>query len=175
MDIALVPVGRIGKKIPTLLAEELEGIFNCAVRVERAMPEPEFAFDPARGQYNSTFILYSIMDAKEYLRYGRILGVFEKDMFSAGLNFVFGEAGAKAAVISLARLKEGFYGGREDSALFHRRVLTEAVHELGHTFGLGHCQNSSCVMFFSNTIADTDRKGGKFCPRCAGRLKFVSA
>lgn len=58
----------------------------------------------------------------------------------------------------------------EDPARFRRRALTEAVHELGHTWGLTHCPNSHCVMHFSNTLADTDVKGSTFCPRCQLQL-----
>jgi predicted Zn-dependent protease len=47
----------------------------------------------------------------------------------------------------------------ENRSLFHQRVLTEAVHELGHTDGLNHRLNPRCVMFFSNPLVDTERKG----------------
>jgi len=50
------------------------------------------------------------------------------------------------------------------------RALKEAVHELGHLLGLPHCDNPRCIMFFSNTLADTDRKGPGFCPACRGKL-----
>ena len=88
------------------------------------------------------------------------------------LNFVFGEASAvsRAAVFSTARLDPRFYGEPEDEAILLRRAATEAVHELGHVFGLGHCTRPRCVMWFSNTRAETDRKGSEFCPRCAGGL-----
>jgi len=49
-------------------------------------------------------------------------------------------------------------------------VATEAVHELGHAFGLQHCGNPECVMFFSNSIMDTDRKGWHLCQQCRARL-----
>jgi len=45
--------------------------------------------------------------------------------------------------------------------------VKEAVHEVGHTLGLAHCTNSSCVMFFSNSILDTDRKKSAFCEKCS--------
>jgi len=37
------------------------------------------------------------------------------------------------------------------SELFDEQVL---IGELGHTFGLGHCENPRCVMFFSNSLMD---------------------
>ena len=102
----------------------------------------------------------------------RILGVVDVDIFAPGLNFVFGEAditGGKA-IISLQRLRQEFYGLSQDQDLFQERVLKEAVHELGHTYGLMHCLNPACVMHFSNSLHDTDLKGWNFCPTCKVRL-----
>jgi len=54
--------------------------------------------------------------------------------------------------------------------LRNSRMNVEAVHELGHTYGLGHCGNPRYVMFFSNSLMDTDRKGSEFCPSCKSKL-----
>ena len=91
-----------------------------------------------------------------------------------GLNFVFGEADTLngVALISLRRLREGFYGLPEDEGLLVERAIKEAVHELGHTYGLPHCGDPSCVMRFSNSLKDTDRKGRAFCPACRKRLRI---
>ena len=51
------------------------------------------------------------------------------------------------------------------------KQVKEAVHELGHTRGLGHCADPRCVMAFSNSLADTDRKGKEFCARCTYKLR----
>jgi archaemetzincin len=48
--------------------------------------------------------------------------------------------------------------------------MKEAVHELGHTYGLSHCRDIHCVMCFSNTLGDTDRKGVRFCAACEPKL-----
>ena len=116
-----------------------------------------------------------MMKQREYAPYQKILGIVDHDLFVPELNFVFGEAGSKAAVISLTRLRQTFYRLPEDQNLFDRRTLTEAVHELGHTYGLGHCENPRCVMFFSNSLSDTDRKGPEFCPRCTKNLQSFIA
>jgi len=111
----------------------------------------------------------SILD-KNDTAYEKILGIVDHDLYVPELNFVFGEASRIAAVISLTRLRQGFYHLPENRSLFHQRILTEAVHELGHTYGLRHCENPRCVMFFSNSLMDTDRKGPAFCARCKSKL-----
>ncbi len=169
MSIALVPIGEVDKEVTELLKNELKKTFNVEVSLAKTLSCPDYAFNKARGQYLSTAILEDITYKKEYSAYERVLGVFDRDMYASRLNFVFGEAGARAAVISIARLRQSFYGlteDKKDKKLFQRRVLTEAVHELGHTLGLGHCKDPRCVMYFSNSIADTDRKGPGFCKRC---------
>ena len=68
------------------------------------------------------------------------------------------------AVFSIARLLEASPSTSIGIDHFRRRAATEAIHELGHTYGLGHCDNPRCVMWFSNTLSETDRKGTEFCP-----------
>jgi archaemetzincin len=170
MTILLVPVGEIDAKVIESLQVDLGKTFNKKVSIGRGMPHPDYAFNRKRNQYLSAAILKTLMDQKEYMAYGKVLGVVEQDLYVPELNFVFGEASQKAAIISVTRLKQEFYHLSQDQSLFHKRVLTEAVHELGHTYGLGHCRNPHCVMFFSNTLMDTDRKGSDFCPECKGKL-----
>jgi len=170
MGIVLVAVGEIDRNVIDWLKNDLNKVFNKQVSTGRGMPEPDYAYDNKRKQYLSTAILNGIMEQKEYAPYEKILGIVNHDLFVPDLNFVFGQASPKAAVISLTRLRQTFYHLTEDQNLFHQRVLTEAVHELGHTYGLEHCGNPRCVMFFSNSLMDTDRKGSEFCPSCKSKL-----
>ncbi|GAQ78097.1 hypothetical protein KFL_000080010 [Klebsormidium nitens] len=57
------------------------------------------------------------------------------------------------------------------SARLRARARIEAVHELGHVFGVAHCARRDCVMWFSNTLSETDRKGASFCPEHARQLE----
>jgi archaemetzincin len=170
MGIVLVAVGEIDRDVMDWLKNDLPKVFNREVQIGEGMSEPDHAFNKKRKQYLSTAILNTILEQKEYAPCEKILGIVNHDLYVPELNFVFGEASRKAAVISLTRLRQTFYHLPEDQNLFRQRVLTEAVHELGHTFGLGHCNNPQCVMFFSNSLMDTDRKGFEFCPKCKSKL-----
>jgi archaemetzincin len=83
---------------------------------------------------------------------------------------VFGIACTGAALISTFRLQPAFYGMPDNEMVFRRRILTEAVHEIGHALELPHCEHPGCVMYFSNWIGDTDLKGPSFCYRCRKRV-----
>ncbi len=168
--IVLVPIGEVNKEAIERLKDDLGKIFDRMIFIGNLMPEPDYAYDKKRKQYLSTSILNKLKNQKEYNAYEKVLGILDHDLYVPQLNFVFGEASREVAIISITRLRQEFYGLPEDKELFYKRVLTEAVHELGHTFGLGHCKNPKCVMFFSNTLSDTDTKGYEFCLTCKRKL-----
>lgn len=138
---------------------------------EHVFELPSYAYNKHRKQYNSTLLLeyLSIIKPKGY---GKYLGIVNVDLYANGLNFVFGEAvlNGEEAVISLHRLRPEFYGKAPDEKLFRSRILKEAVHELGHAFGLTHCKKPECVMHFSNSIIDTDFKSNFPCSSCQIKL-----
>jgi archaemetzincin len=50
------------------------------------------------------------------------------------------------------------------------RLVKEAVHELGHTFGLRHCDDWRCVMTSSHSVERLDVKTPEFCEACASQV-----
>lgn len=171
--IALVPIGQVNEAVLTAIGEGLKEAFGLDYIIVSSLPHPDYAYERRRGQYRSDDILARLCHLS--LPAERWLGVADVDLYAPGLNFVFGQAnmGGPAALISLARLQQRFYGLRDDQGLFFERAIKEAVHELGHTYGLGHCSNRRCVMAFSNSLADTDYKGRGFCPRCRLALQGI--
>jgi len=171
--IAIIPLGRVDPQILTSLCKRLKGIFGeITCKIEAALPPMHQAYDDTRRQYNSSKILAALERLSQDIDADRILGVAEFDLFVPELNFVFGEAQrpGRVALISLFRLKPQFYRLDHDDELFMQRITKEAMHELGHTMGYSHCSNPDCIMFFSNSILDTDRKSARFCERCARTL-----
>jgi len=171
MKIGIVSVGQATPNMLIELQEGLPKIFpetTCSV-IQEPLPLPDQAFDKKRNQFNSSAILDKIqVFVTKNKDYQRVLGVINIDIFASGLNYVFGEAyvSGQAALISLWRLKPEFYSETSNSPIFTLRAVKEAVHELGHTLGVRHCSKNFCVMHFSNSIFDTDKKQNLLCDQC---------
>jgi len=171
LTIRLAPVGTLPPPLLGFLQEGLNQELGATVRVTANLPLP-VPGDEARRQYPGEPFIAALATARAP-EDGIILGVTNVDLFVPGLNFVFGLAdpGSRVAIISLARLYPEFYGQPRNPQLFKARALKEAIHEIGHILGLGHCADPACIMYFSNTLADTDRKGPGFCARCQELLQ----
>lgn len=74
-------------------------------------------------------------------------------------SVTFGLADPKARVIifSEAELATGNKG------LFTERVLKEVAHLIGHLWGLGHCDDPTCVMHYTALVSEVDQKLPKLC------------
>jgi len=169
--IILLPIGKIEGWVLDVLEKDLAKKFECKVERHKPLDVPKDAFNPARGQYYSSLILQKARNIVELEKQDKGLGITDVDLYAAGLNFVFGEAELRGrwAVISLTRLRQSHYSLPENQAIFSARAIKEAVHELGHVFGLEHCPDPKCVMHFSNSLPDTDRKSASFCSQCQAR------
>lgn len=151
------------------LDEDLPIIFQAGVEKLPPLPLSSRHFRRERDQYLAEGLLAEVTSSGNP---GNVLflGITGADLFSPGLNFVFGMAFTGTALISTFRLRPEFYGSPANLKLYRWRVVTEAVHELGHALGLPHCGYPGCVMYFSTWIGDTDRKGPRFCYQCGKRV-----
>ena len=183
--IYLQKIGKLDQSLLINLMNNLErelNEFKIRVKIfEDILTLTDLEYDISKEQYNASKILKKIKNKSLKKDIFRILGILDEDIYSKNHNFVFGLASMKSgvAVISLTRLREKFY--KMTSSLYRKhetrkhiedRVLKEAIHELGHTFGLIHC-NNLCVMQFSHTLKDTDKKPPDFCNSCLNLLRQV--
>ena len=161
INLQIQPIGEVAGETLNQLASDLKKIFG-ETEILEAIPILESAYNPGRDQY----LIDDFLQEVKLTSSGHVLGVTEVDLYTPHLNFVFGQAElpGRAAVISLNRLHH------DEAEVFYSRMRKEAVHELGHTLGLKHCEVVHCVMHFSNSLMDTDIKLEIFCEKCAKLL-----
>lgn len=170
--IILRPLAKIYNPLLEMLRESLRQTFHRAVEIKPQISRLGLAYISQRNQYLAPLLLSRLRDLG--MKPGeRYLDIVDVDLYSPGLNYIFGEADVRAgvAIISLYRLRQERYGLPHNERLFQERAIKEAVHELGHTYYLPHCSELKCVMHFSNSLAGTDKKGAVFCPKCQHRLQ----
>jgi archaemetzincin len=129
----------------------------------------QLAFDKERNQSDSFKLLEWLLKKFKPNKETKFLALFDIDAYSSAFNFVFGEAyyQGRIAAVYLPRLRQEFYSSEPNSTLFYQRLVKEAIHELGHTFGLAHCKNPRCVMHFCTSLDYVDTKERSFCQICA--------
>ena len=160
-----VPAIALLDRLTTVLARRL----GVSCHVHDAVIDIAFAEDAQRGQYYSSGILASLQAPKA----GHvILAITAADLYVPVLTFVFGEAqlGGPRAIVSTHRLTEEFYGQAGDESKLGLRLSKEALHELGHTQGLRHCDNWRCAMASSHAVERLDLKEAQYCRRCLDRF-----
>lgn len=172
--IAIVPLpGSDGVDLARV-GDLVSDVFHRPVKTALPVTSLNFAYDAARDQYASRAVIAALL-AGYAPGAERVLGITGLDLFVPVLTYVFGEAQFEGpvALVSSCRLANEFYGIAANAETLQERVEKEAVHELGHTFGLIHCRDGLCVMRSSTYAEDIDLKNVDFCDACARHLVRV--
>ena len=140
----LLPIGVPDTELLAWVQRELVELFRIPCQVLTPALDPQFAYHPERDQFHSSEILGRMQSYVTH-RSWRVLGITSHDLYIPILTFVFGEAqmGGPCSVVSSFRLRQEFYGLPADRSLLARRLLTECVHELGHTLDLRTVRTTS--------------------------------
>lgn len=172
--LRLVRIGEAPLGLVDELALRLRPLLGTPVVVDDEAMDPSFAFDRTRGQTDSRRLMQSL---GERVDGDLVLGVADVDLYASIFTFVFGEAhlGGEVALVSLHRLRPELYGLAADRDLTSARLLTEAVHEIGHLRGAVHCSTPGCVMNFSGAVEEIDLKRFRPCVDCSAMLGIAPA
>ena len=152
-QIGIVPINTIDSGFLTRLALCLEERFLFTCTVERTLRVPRSALNGVRKQMFLNTLVTRLVASTQPLD-GLRLAITDFDLYKIS-----------------HRLRNDFYGEKNDDNLLFQRTLKEAVHDLGHALGLKHCFNARCAMYFSNSIFDTDNKLSHFCETCEKRIR----
>jgi len=153
------------REVVTEVIEALEAVFRIEPGSEAVVKDVDKeAYDRSRMQYNASILLNSITSTSTRATTASsvyLLWIVSEDIFVRGMNFVFGIAKpGKGAVLSTYRLNS------------LNLIKKEAIHEMGHVFGLQHCSNK-CVMQFSNSVNEAKKKPAELCDKCKYMLNLL--
>jgi archaemetzincin len=170
--INLISFGPFERELLEILARDVNHEFSIPVKTKEGFLDLSEFYDPGRRQYNGMLLLNRIESvfASDSVK---TIGLFNVDIFIPILTYIFGQAylNGRAGIASLYRLNNEHYGIRLDKSILLDRFRKEVIHELGHTFGLIHCYDPTCVMRSSTYVEDIDQKGYQLCNNC--RTQFT--
>jgi archaemetzincin len=166
-DITLISFGYFRNTFLDKIAGEVKNEFLCTVHLREGHMDLSDFFDPVRRQYNGNLLLKEV-NASFASESSKTLCLFSVDLFIPILTFIFGQAilNGRIGIASYYRLSNELYGIPRDENALLERFIKEVIHELGHTFGLIHCQIPTCVMRSSTYVEDIDQKSRNFCVNC---------
>lgn len=190
-NINILVLNDVRRSILRFLVKNLSSIFKTDVKISRHIIIPTSLFNEEKKQYDGRKLLKFLTDNMTLREVRAInLAVFDRDLFTGNLDYVFGLASPfpKICIISLLRLhphfdEKYFAGGLKkrksgrfplivrrlsspEEKLYYERIIREAVHGIGHTIGLTHCRDRSCIMHSSDTVGHIDAKQTGFCQTC---------
>lgn len=181
LSIGIQPLGSVDTVELVQVQTSIQTIFNADVHILEKKDLPKSAFINVKTpRYRGDSLLFYVMRNKpDSINF--IIGLTAQDISVTKYNIdgsikapvskyedwgVFGLAnlGGTTSIISSFRLKG-------NKTLHLERLSKISIHELGHSFGLPHCANDSCIMQdAAESIQTIDRVEINFCGKCSLKL-----
>ncbi len=175
--VVLVTLGAFPRELADAIDAGLRAELQVSVARIDESPLPPAAFYRPNKRYRAERLLDHLHTLVPDARPApRILALTQVDIsttkgrvYDWGV-FGLGELGGRAAVISTWRLRRA-----RSAEHFRFRVVTTAIHEVGHTLGLEHCTEPACVMRDAEgSIRTVDTSSGHLGPTCRARVETRS-
>lgn len=171
--IILISCGHFEKNVIDKISSDLLSLFGLPLDVRHCSLDLSSFYNPGRRQYDANLILKKVSALAPRGAY-KTIGLLRVDLFIPILTYIFGQSvlNGNTGIVSLYRLRNELYGLQQDDRLLTERFRKVVIHELGHSFGLIHCLNPSCIMRSSTYVEDLDQKKLGFCNKCTEELNF---
>lgn len=173
ITIGLYPLSSFDSVYLAPLKAEVEHFYGYQVVIMQGSELPKSAYYSPRNRYRADSLLDYLLQVRP-VSIDYLVGLTEKDISCTNGNYpdwgVFGLGflPGKSCVISTFRLRKGVTSENH----FRERLSKVVLHELGHNFGLDHCQNKNCFMHDAEgTIKSVDREQKNLCSDCKQNLK----
>lgn len=182
--LAFLPVGPFTEKERAVFdrAVEFAAIwFDLPTKALAAAELPAKGWQrdrPSGRQYETGWFLRQLLPVRRPPEAACTFAVTMADLYpDEKWNYVFGEASLsdRVGVWSFARHVPAFWGEKETpetQTRTLRRALQVVVHEMGHSFGIEHCQEYACVMNGANSLEESDGQPLRLCPPCLRKLQW---
>jgi len=167
LPMAVIPMGRLGDLAVHVVAAHLQTYLEIPVDILEPHEVPVDAFQHHRQQFDASLILQYLAQLPHF-RHSRIVGLTNVDLCIPILTHVYGQAevGGRVVVISIARLRQNEDGTNAPLDQYYERVAKVALHEIGHTLSIYHCDDPHCLMHYSPRVRHLDEVELFFCERC---------
>lgn len=170
--VAIQPLGPVKQADIQKVREGITSLYAVTVEALPEKPLPKVAYYKPRDRYKADDIVDEVCK-QEPASALKILALTTRDISTTNEKsddwgiMGLGQIGGRACVVSTFRLRKG----KADDALFNARLVKVVNHELGHTWGLGHCEVAGCLMQDAKgKIATMDAESGKPCEKCSDKL-----
>jgi archaemetzincin len=173
--VYVVALGEVPDALVAEVSAALQAEYVLEVVRLPPVPLPAQAYHQPRRRYRAEKLLVFLngLLPRDAGPGARILGLTAADISTSkpphadwGV-FGLGEIGGRACVVSSFRLRRRARGPAQVAF----RVRSTAVHEVGHTLGLPHCDEPRCVMLDAEgSIRNTDTGTGRLGPGCRRQL-----
>lgn len=166
-NIVLISFGYFEKGLLEMITKDVILEFMLPVKTKEGYLDLSEFYDPLRKQYDGTLLLKEI-ESGFSSDSTKTIALFNVDLFIPILTYIFGQAylNGRAGIVSIYRFSNERYGIKKDDKIIVDRFRKEVIHELGHTFGLIHCYDPTCVMRSSTYVEDIDQKRPNLCIKC---------
>jgi archaemetzincin len=174
--IKLVVLQSFPPELQQVVAHTVEDTWRLHVEWLDMAPLPKSTFYPARKRYRADLITEHLAGTLPggHASKQLILGLTEVDVSATkGKIYDWGilglaQIGGPAGVLSSHRILPSAHGPEQ----VRHRVAIIAAHEVGHMFGLQHCDEPGCVMRDAEGhLAHVDESNGELGPICRARLR----